>query len=95
MNSDKEQADLFTRVNPLAVQTYLLRTGWREKEVVAERHIILSNSKGSRNFLIFLPLDKDIPDFSSRMVKLFNTLEAFGEKQKLRMTAEFIDTKVL
>lgn len=95
MNCDRDDADLVSAVDAFAVQTYLLRTGWREKEVVVDRHIILSNSRGSRNFLIFLPLNKDIPNFSNRMLELFKVLEAFEQKQQLRIIANFVDIKAL
>lgn len=95
MNPRKDEADVFSRVEPLAVYTYLLRTGWQQKEVVADRHIILSNSRGSRKFSIFLPLDKDVPDFFNRMLELFKVLEIFEQRQQLRIIANFVDIKML
>lgn len=93
MNSDEEKVDLFSAVDAFAVQTYLLENGWQEEEVVADRHVILSNNRNGRKYLIFLSLDKDVPDFPNRMLELFKTLEAFEQKQKSRILASFVNMK--
>lgn len=95
MNFDRDEADLFGAVDAFAVQTYLLENSWQEEEVIADRHVILSNNRNGRKYLIFLPLDKDVPDFPNRMLELFKTLEAFEQKQQLRIVANFVDIKTL
>lgn len=95
MHPIKDELDLLSMIDVFAVHTYLAGNGWQQEQVVANRHVILSNSRERRKYFVFLPLDKEVPDFSTRMFEVFRTLEAFERKQQLRVVANFVEPKKL
>ena len=84
--------EVFDSVNPLLVHKYLLDSGWIEKEIIEGRSIILSiKNESNREFSVFLPLDKTIPDFSYRMAEVFKALEVFDRHLYLNLLSTFTE----
>lgn len=69
-------------VPPLSLYSYLKDNGWSEERKIDTRASILTINKRNRKFSVLLPLEKELPDYDSRMYDVFRTLEVVEERPK-------------
>lgn len=76
-------------INPVDVCTYLHDTGWREDSRLDTRAVIFTARKYHETYWILLPIDREIPDFCSRMYDVLRTLEAVECRHKSKIIDSF------
>ncbi|NEN92688.1 MAG: hypothetical protein F6K48_28825, partial [Okeania sp. SIO3H1] len=74
-------------LEPLSVYNYLEDNGWKEERKIDNRACILIINKNQKKYSILLPLEKEPPDFASRMYDVFRVLEVVEERPKSEIIA--------
>lgn len=77
--------DDINSVDPSYVYTYLENSGWQKESKLDDRAVIFTSYKNQEKYLILLPIDKEIPDFCSRMYDVLRTLELIEGKSKVEI----------
>lgn len=72
-------------VDPSYVYTYLENNGWQQESKLDDRAVIFTVYKNQEKYSILLPIDKQIPDFCSRMYDVLRTLEFIEGKSKVEI----------
>lgn len=83
----------YDSIEPREVYSYLENNGWSEARKIDDRASILTIDKNNKQYSILLPLDKEIPDFASRMYDVLKTLEFIEARPKTEIIKAFKNTK--
>ncbi|MBD1888996.1 hypothetical protein [Coleofasciculus sp. FACHB-SPT9] len=80
MNLPGISINTFESIEPISVANYLQENGWLEEEKIDTRASIWTKTKNNKKCSVLLPLDTELPDFSSRMYEVFRTLEVVEQR---------------
>jgi hypothetical protein len=83
----------YDSIDPHTVYSYLEENGWLEARKIDDRATILTTHKNDKQYSILLPLDKDIPDFASRMYDVLKTLEFIEARPRTEIIKALKSTK--
>lgn len=81
----------FNSLEPLAIYNYLEENGWKEERRIDTRGSVLKTSKNDKKYSVLLPLEKDLPDFESRMYDVFKVLEVVENRARSQIIAGLIN----
>lgn len=81
----------FNYLEPLAVYGYLEDNGWREERKIDTRGSILTTAKDDKKYSVLLPLEEDIPNFSSLMYDVFRVLEVVESRPQSEIITGLIN----
>ena len=78
-------------MKPLAVEDYLRKKGWRERNRIGDRLSIWTTESYSEDQLkIQLPLDPEFDDYPLRMSEIIGILEKAESRSQLEIVSELI-----
>ncbi len=83
----------FNSLEPQAVFGYLEDKGWKEEKKIDTRGSILITAKNDNKYSVLLPLEKDLPDFSSRMYDVLRVLEVVENRPQAEIIKGLINVE--
>jgi hypothetical protein len=81
----------FNCLEPQAVFSYLEDKGWKEEKKIDTRASILTTAKNDKQYSVLLPLEKDLPDFASRMYDVLRVLEVVENRPQAEIIKGLIN----
>ena len=86
MNFPTISLEKFNSLEPVTVANYLRDSRWREAEVAEDHHAIWKLKHPNKTeYLVFLPLNPEIPDFPNRMYDVVRTLAAIEKRSEAEL----------
>lgn len=79
-------------IEPIYLYQYLQDHGWKEDRKIEDFASILTMKIEEQLFSLLLPLKKDIPDFDSRILDVFRTLEIVEKTPQSELIKVFINS---
>jgi hypothetical protein len=79
MNFPSISIEKLSAINPETVVNYLRHASWYQDEIEAGHHAIWK-LKSQKEYIVLLPLNAEIPDFSNRMYDVIRTLSTIEHR---------------
>ena len=83
----------FNSLEPQAVSSYLEDNGWTEEKKIDTRGSILITAKNDKKYSVLLPLEGDVPNFSSLMSDVFRVLEVVENRPQTEIIKGLINVE--
>ena len=85
---------VLSSLNPLAVEDYLRKKGWWERNRIGDRVSIWTRDSYSEdNLKIQLPLDSGFDDYPQRMYEIIGILEKAENRSQIDIVSELISRR--
>lgn len=96
MKIPTQDIDAYYAIKPAKVVEHLQQQNWQESQKIGESASIWENFNASgQKRSILLPLDIDIPDYTSRMYDVFRTLEAVENRSQVELFNDLVDVSAI